>query len=397
MPTYRLPINGLRHHDFMGRLDELYELAPGKRMSISIEHDNPGEADAVIVYWGKKLVGYVRSGEDRERAVKLIGQTGRGSLLGKIVEVDREKRWLWMEICSEQTLAATIDTRPNLLTNWSFDGQTLPNDEEEVRLHAMLCNLEMVIEAQEPWEEDMEEWLQYVEQNLWRDISLETSELVKRILTLLTACDDAAYRSAAGRVQLAIDAMGSPEVRRLQAQQIIDKAHSVSMDLLLLHYAESAKNEIRKLPAELLSLFLKDGEVFMGRMWYLHRPYKQVQAIKTLLAMMVRLKDEAGEEASQSIPKDWLMAWGCDQKDKRKAEVVQEIISTYELQRTNPGLAQQMAEMLDVCNAPAKALCTTAEAMREIARRPTSLTNNFAQGSVRFEAGSTMNGEVKIK
>lgn len=375
MPTYRFPINGLRHHDFAGRLDELYELAPGRRMSISIEHDNPGEVDAVIVYWGKKLVGYVRSGEDRERAAMLIEQTGRGSLLGKIVDVDREKRWLWMEISSEQTLTHTIDARPNLLTNWSFDGQTLPSDEEEVRLHAMLCNLEMVIEGQEPWDDDMEEWLEYAEQNLWRDISLETSELVKRILTLLTASDDTAYRTAANRLQFAIDTMGSPEVRRLQAQQIIDKAHSASMDLLLLHYAESAKNEIRKLPEELLTLFLRDGEVFMGRMWYLHRPYKQVQAIKTLLAMMVRLKDDAGEEASQSIPKDWLITWGASQQDKRKAEVVQEIISTFELQRTNPELAKQMAGMLEDCNGQKNAT----DAIQGIAGaiRETPRVNNF--------------------
>lgn len=346
MATYLLRINGLRYHDFKGRLDELYESALWKRMSISIEHDNPGEVDAVIVYWGKKLVGYVRSGEDREKAVALIGQTGRGSLLGRIVNVDREKRWLWMEISSDQTLSQTTGTPPNLLTNWTFDGMTLPCDEEEVRLHTMLCNLEMVIENHEPWDEEMEEWLQYTEQNLWRDISLETSELLKRILTLLTACDNAAYRMAANRLQLAIDFMGSAEVRRLQAQQVIDKAHSPAMDLLLLHYAESAKNEIGKLPRELLTLFLRDGEVFMGRMWYLHRPYKQVQAVRTLLAMMVRLKDDAGEEASQGIPMDWLIRWGTNQQDKCKAEMVQEIVSTYELQHTNPGLARQIADML---------------------------------------------------
>lgn len=389
MTTYRFPINGLRHHDFKGRLDELYELAPGRRMSISIEHDNPGETDAVIAYLGKRFVGYVRSGEDRERAATLIEQTGRGSLLGKIVDVDREKRWLWMEISSEQTLTQTIDTRPNLLTNWTFEGRTLQSDEEEGRLHTLLCNLEMVTEMKEPWGEDMEEWLEYAEENLWRDISLETSELVKRILTLLTASDDGAYHAAASRLQLAIDHMGSPEVRRLQAKQIIDKAHSATMDILLLHYAESAKDEIRKLPEELLTLFLKDGEMFMGRLWYLHRPYKQVQAIKTLLAMMVRLKDDAGEDASHSIPRDWLIRWGASQQDKRKAEAVQEIIHTYEMQCTNPELALQMAEMLEECNGQKQ----LGDAMKKLASRPTT-ENHFEKDSCRFEGGSTMNGNV---
>ena len=78
MTTYRFAITGLRHHDFANRLDELYDKAMGKRMSISIEHDNPGEMDAVIVYWGRCFVGYVRSGTDREKACSLILSSGRG-------------------------------------------------------------------------------------------------------------------------------------------------------------------------------------------------------------------------------------------------------------------------------------------------------------------------------
>lgn len=357
MPTYRLPINGIRHHDFKGRLDELYELAPGKRMSISIEHDNVGEADAVIVYWGRKLVGYVRSGEDRVRACKLIENGGRGVMLGRIVDVDREKRWLWMEIVSDQLISVAHEDKPNLLTNWTFDGETLPMDEEEHRLHAMLCNLEMTTEACEPWDEDMAEWLEYVVDNLWRDISLETSEQMKHILGFLTAgsSEYPEYAVAASRLQFSIDYMASPEVRRLQAQQIIDKAHSDAMELLLLRYADSAKEAIRMLPDQLVTLFLKDGEAFMGRLWYLHRPAKQIRAIKTLLSMMVRLKDNSGEEASTSIPREWLLQWGANQQDKRKADMVQEILGKYEIERTNPSLAMQIDDMVDCCNAQKKA------------------------------------------
>lgn len=70
-------------------------------MSISIEHDNPGEMNAVIVYWGRCFVGYVRSGTDRGRACSLILSSGRGSMFGKIVEVDRDHRVLWMEIVTD--------------------------------------------------------------------------------------------------------------------------------------------------------------------------------------------------------------------------------------------------------------------------------------------------------
>lgn len=379
MPNYRFPINGIRHHDFKGRLDELYELAPGKRMSISVEHDNVGEKDAVIVYWGSKFVGYVRSGEDRERAVALIETSGRGSLLGRIVGVDRDNRWLWMEITTETEIAVTHEDKPNLLTNWTFDGETLPLDEEEHRLHTMLCNLEMTTEALEPWDDEMAEWLAYVEENLWRDISLETSEHVKQILGFLTVGSTTypEYARAASRLQYSIDYMASPEVRRLQAQQIIDKAHTDAMTLLLLHYDDAAKEAILQLPKELVTLFLKDGEAFMGRLWYLHRPTKQIRALNTLLSMMVRLKDNSGEDASTSIPREWLLQWGANQQDKRKAEFVQEVLARYEMERTNPELAEKIEGMLDCCNAQHyAAIDRQTEALKEVARKPTSITAN---------------------
>ena len=111
--------------------------------------------------------------------------------------------------------------------------------EESVhRLHAMLDNLKQVLECEEPWDEDMEEWLQYVEENMWRDISKECSEKVSEILTLLSSggahCLE--YSEKASRLQYSIDYMASPEVRRFQAQKIIERAHSRDMDLLLLHY-----------------------------------------------------------------------------------------------------------------------------------------------------------------
>ena len=318
METYKFIINGLRHHDFKDKLDELYEFAPGHRMSISIEHDNAHEEDAVIVYLGSKCVGYVRSGVDRKRACSLLRSSGRGSLLGKIVGVERKNRWLYMEVKTACEVSKTVDDRKNILSGWEFDGKLLPMEESVHRLHAMLDNLKQVLECEEPWDEDMEEWLLYVEENMWRDISKECSEKVSEILTLLSSggahCLE--YSEKASRLQYSIDYMASPEVRRLQALQIIDKAHTDAMTLLLLHYGDAAKEAILQLPKELVTLFLKDGEAFMGRLWYLHRPTKQIRALNTLLSMMVRLKDNSGEDASTSIPREWLLQWGANQQDR---------------------------------------------------------------------------------
>lgn len=355
---HRFPINGLRHHDFKGRLDELYELAPGKHMSISIERDNPVEKNAVIVYYGSKFVGYVRSC-NRPLAYGLIMASGRGALLGKITGVDRTNRWLCMEISSEDKPCLKQEHTHTVLDNWHFDGELLPSDEAELRLHTMLCNLEMTIEQQDPWDENMEQWLAYTEQNLWQDISCETYTQVTSILDLLTDGSEVhqEYKQKIGRLQLAIDAMGSPEVRKKQAMLIIEKAKSKEMDLLLAHYGDQAKDCLRQLPEKVTSLFMEDGKLLMGRLWYLHRPYKQLQELKTLLAMLVRLTADTNKDKSEgtdSISEQWLLGWATRQKDKTKADVVREIIDTFEMEHVKPKLAQQVQRMVDECNAPSQ-------------------------------------------
>ena len=376
METYKFIINGLRHHDFKDRLDELYEIAPARRVSISIEHENAHEEDAVIVYMGNKCVGYVRSGNDRETACAIIRTSGRDSLLGKIVGVERKNRWLFMEVKTECEVVKTVDSRQNVLSGWEFDDKVLPMEESVHRLHTMLDNLKMVLECEEPWDEDMEEWLKYVEENMWRDISKENSEKISEILALLSSgCEHLPeYKEKASRLQYSIDYMASPEVRRFQAQQIIERAHSRDMDLLLLYYGERAKEKILQFPLELKKLFLQDGEVFMGRIWYLHCPYRQVSAILTILSMIVRIQDNEGECASDNIPRKWLMEWG--NRDLENAIAVDRILKTYELEKQNPLLAKQLQEMQD---------------------KNCKQKNFFAEGSVTLQAGSTLLGDVSVK
>lgn len=395
--NYNFPINGLRHHDFKGRLDELYELAPGRRMSISIERDNPQELNAVIVYWGKNFVGYVRSGSDREQAYSIIKASGRGSLLGKITGVDREKRWLWMEITTQEETPVKVENTNTLLTNWNFDGELLPSDEAELRLHTLLSNLEMTVESLDPWDDDMEQWLEYIEQNLWRDISLETSLQMSHVLDLLThGCQvHPEYKQKVDRLQMTVDVMGSPEVRKLQAMQILQKADSKEMDLLLLHYGDKAKVNMQKLPEAWMRLFLEDGECFMARLWYLHRPYKQIQALKTLLALMVRLKHTSPEKPSTAIPEHWLLAWGTRQKDKMKAEVIKDVISSYELEKSNPQLAEQIQQVIDGCNPEIQqtnAINKQTEALKAIASQPTTQINqlNMGDGTQQLPPNTTL-------
>ena len=297
MQTYRFTVNGLRHHDFAERLDELCRLAPGRRLTLSIEADNPGEADAVIAYLGSRCVGYVRSGQ-RAEACALIRASRQEVLQGRVVGTDRQRRWLTVEVTAARLKLPPLPETdsPHLLSRWSFEGRTLPVDEAEHRLHAMLASLQMVLEPCEPWEDDVEEWLEYIERQLWRDISSETSAQVAHILHLLTdgTPRHPLYADKALRLQLAIERMGSPEVRRRQAQHIVELARSAHMDELLCHYGQRASEALLSLPEELARLFLTDSELLMGRLWYLRLPRHQVRALRTLLAMLARLNDLSG-------------------------------------------------------------------------------------------------------
>ena len=297
MQTYRFTVNGLRHHDFAERLDELCRLAPGRRLTLSIEADNPGEADAVIAYLGSRCVGYVRSGQ-RAEACALIRASRQEVLQGRVVGTDRQRRWLTVEVTAARLKLPPLPETdsPHLLSRWSFEGRTLPVDEAEHRLHAMLASLQMVLEPCEPWEDDVEEWLEYIERQLWRDISSETSAQVAHILHLLTdgTPRHPLYADKALRLQLAIERMGSPEVRRRQAQHIVELARSAHMDELLCHYGQRAGEALLSLPEELARLFLTDSELLMGRLWYLRLPRHQVRALRTLLAMLARLNDLSG-------------------------------------------------------------------------------------------------------
>lgn len=342
-------------------------------MSITLEADNRQERNAMIVYWGNQCVGYVRSGEDREQAYSLLISSGRGSLFGRIVDVDRVQRWLWLEVDADFALQEVCEEKSHALSEWSFDDALLPADVSVTRLHVMLCNLETVVAAQEPWDDDVEEWLVCIEDLLWNDISCETSNQVKRILGLLTlgSLSHEEYALAACRLQLAIDLMGSQAARRKQVEQIVARAHSEEMDALLRHYGDGAYDAIRKLPPGLVELFLKDGEAFMGRLWYLHCPEKQLRAVTTLLSMLWRLNEENSKKVAEVIAIPWLIEWAKEQRSLDKALVVQQIVSMHQMEHVSPALNQELQEMMRLCNPQMQAEANSKEIARAVeAQKP---------------------------
>lgn len=313
MPTHKLTIKGIGYHDFKGRLDELYQIALGRRMTLSIEHENEAQWDAVIAYMGNAFVGYVRT-EERLKAVSLIHQSGKQVLFAYVTAINREMRELIVDVNTQGEIEVEEETVRDILANWEYDGQVLPQDEAELRLKTMLSALDELVSDGVQWDADMEEYLQYVEHNAWRNISNEAYQTLRQLLATLTAAGEGneSYRSAASRIQSVIDSMGSPHTRKKQVEHIIALAKSKEIERLVVSSGDTASEAVMQLPDVLGDLFLTDPCLLMGRLWYLRQPYVKVRAIITLLAMMMHKSRQILEDAVEMMDADALYEQSVD-------------------------------------------------------------------------------------
>lgn len=351
MPIYRFPITGIRHHAFKGRLDELYECAPGKRVTMSIEPENEAEPDAVICLLGCEHLGYVRSGNDHDAALKLLETSGKRSIIGKVVEVDRRNRVVWVEADAP---APTDDTRPrhkgNLLETWKYDGPLLPDPTELTLLHSVADTLEMLVEQREPWDEDLQAYLTAIGEHCWRDISIEFRAQTERTLHKMTeAAEMKGYAEAAIRLQFIIDHMGSPETRQRQARWLLDATRSEDMQRVRAAYGPHAEAAAAGLPPVFVDLFLSDGEILMGRLWYMRQRHEVIRGVLTLLALNVLLREEAREISYDGISREWMIEWAKRRGDAEADSVVHQLIADFELAQTDAPLLRRLDEMHAAC------------------------------------------------
>lgn len=347
---FRFPIIGIRHHDFKGRLNELYELAPGKRVTMSIEHENPVETDAVICFLGGEHLGYVRTGEDHDRALGVLKSLGRRSVIGKVTDVDRECRIIWMETRSDTAVSVERQAHPAFLDSLRYDGPMIPMPKGMVQLHSMIDTLEMLVEDREPWDEEMETYLDAVMELGWMDISVEFRSQLEHTLHMLTMADDMeGYREAACRLQYFIDFMGSPETRQRQARWLLETARGEEMKRVRMAYGERASEVVRMLPEVFVDMFLNDGEMLMARLWYLRQSGTTVRGILTLIALSIILKEETQEISLTDIPREWIIAWARRRENEKKADVVHQLIADFALERNDDALARQLDEMQRFC------------------------------------------------
>lgn len=258
-------------------------------MTMYIEEENLMEENAVRVYMASKFVGYVRTGAERMLAVELL-RDGRLSVMGKVVEIDREYRMITIEVDTDVVSECKGRERGRKLRNWKYYGEKLLQTDEEITLKAMLNNLQMSLEQQEEWNDNMTQYMDFIEQNFWRDVSRESQHQLVVIEQLLTANSDVMlkYKEAAQRVAYILTDVNSPEARQRLVDLMKEQAKSKQVAFMIKD-TDDANKKVNKIPYTLRRLYDNNPQEYVGRLRYMRCPYSQIRQLQTLMVMRIAL------------------------------------------------------------------------------------------------------------
>lgn len=315
----RYPVVGLRHHAWSDRIQQLDEIGVGQTVMLSVDATNPVEPNAVIVFMGKTLLGYVRTGADREEALRCIETSGSPVLMGHIVEVDVNLSMVWVEADEEREESAPSQCLQSELNAWHYTGPVLPMDNDTRLFHMQAEVLLVQLRQQHPWNASMAEALQTVTGECWRDVSAEGECRLRQIASLLEAYPpEPCCTEAAQQVRHAIDGLGSNHARLCLTQIILQVAHREDTLFFLLSHSKELEAVATPLPHELLCMFLQDPLLFMGTLRYKRLGRTDLCGLFTLLAMhIVLLERQTGSPLTlASTPEGYKLQWSGDSHAK---------------------------------------------------------------------------------
>lgn len=341
-------IVGLRYHDYKDRLPELFAMALGKEIVLSVEEDNVGEANAIAAFLGPCCVGFVRSGQ-RPMALAALHSCGEEELLATVVDVDSEYAHLYVEVMVHDDLQPETEVEPNVLTHWTYDGPKLISNRSEVStLKVCASMLQKLLKANpEHWTEYMEDYLTSMERLLVYDISEEMDTACTRLdemLTALSVCD-ASFRKPLLRLQYAVRELASKSQREVMANAVRELAMGKEMDKLLERLGDEAQLVAAKLPKPLRIEMHNDLGMLMTHLRYWRQPRVKIQQVRCLLALNLRL--ESNSLQPEPIIPDALADWAVG--DEQKTLMVEQYAKDQLLKKAAPDVLQKITKLKDSC------------------------------------------------
>lgn len=306
MAVYQFSIVGLCHHDFGDNLSELPDKIRNRKLLASIEHDNPLEKDAVIVYLGNKVVGYVRT-DERLLACAIIRHLRKDVMRLTFQDLDVRGRVVTASIeVKDRVVARSHRKHDDIFDRITLNITPLPEREEKHRLHAMIFSLKTHVENNEAWDEDAEEYLAYIQDHLWLDVSAESLADIKQILSTMKKLfglgED--YAEPIRRLTMTVDRMGSDETYLLQRQELFDMANSIDSSI----YGIECGEEIRSfLMSDIATHAMGLDQCLnniLGILRYRLLPREKYRKVMTALAICIKHnRDEINVQSNNNYMK----------------------------------------------------------------------------------------------
>ena len=342
MKTFLLPIVGLYYHRFSERWDELRALE-GEEVMLFVDTRNEYDTNAVAAYLGDRQLGYVHA-FFKQLAWHCFG--GEELLVAPLAEVLEEHDMVRVRVTVEEDWPLCGEPPDNPLAGVGLDGYA-PLDFGSPALTAMTALLDRMVARHDPCDEKMRAKVEFLRENGWRDISREERVMLSRIYDNLSRDEVEGYGELSLELLKVLSRMGSKGTRKRLADTVAETAGSQAMDDLLSYLGDEAPKVAALLPEWVGRHYDRDAEQLMATLAYYQMPRANAQAVLTLLALRVRLREEADKRVSctQSFTDSCLVGWAKESNDKVKMEVVNSFLLEQNARRTNPELAEKLSTL----------------------------------------------------
>ena len=281
MEKQELHIVALPYYEVGACLDEFMSEAIGRAMTLKPEPTNPVDANAIRAYdWQGRHIGYVAS-YNLKLAWQLLRGSGRPSLRGSAVAVNKEHKCVTFG-CEVETVDEMQDIYPQgPFTEWIYTGPLLKPTQVKTKLDYMPEELWARLDERPTWDDcKRKDFMALLERFCMLsqyDISGDMEDYRRRLYLRLMETDDEALHGLADELRMSIGRMG----RGLKGGDILDYWLGVlsspqTMSALLPdiknYDVEEVRSQLENFPERLYENWFRNRGQFIQKVRYLHIP-----------------------------------------------------------------------------------------------------------------------------
>lgn len=228
-------VKGISHHDVADRLGAWLPQCIGRMVTLVVESAEENEigVECVAVYDVDEHLGYIDDNQKQE-LLQVLHTGRRHTLRSHIIEYNEGKGAEFKYSQARLTIEAPrlrnddVNDDDNFFApqrspweDWSYEGPLVPRTAIGRKLDTVRTVLEEMIEDNEPWSEDVRQYVEAFCRNGFIDLSGEMRQDMLRVMHWLECGDAPEMRQLADRVLDVMTNMGSDDVRVMHVRQLI--------------------------------------------------------------------------------------------------------------------------------------------------------------------------------